>query len=57
MKEFEIEIKETLSRIIEIKAKSENDAFLKVKKMYNNEEIVLDDSDFVDTEFIKNEDS
>jgi DpnD/PcfM-like protein len=57
MKQFEIEIKETLSRIIKIKAISENDAFSKVKKMYHNEEIVLDDSEFVDSEFIKNEDS
>jgi DpnD/PcfM-like protein len=57
MKEFEIEIKETLSRIIKINAISENEAFLKVKKMYHDEEIVLDDSEFVDTEFIKNEDS
>jgi len=57
MKEFEIEIKETLSRIIKIKAISENEAFSKVKKMYRDEDIVLDDSDFVETEFIKNEDS
>jgi len=31
MKTFEIEIKETLSRIIEVKAETENEAFTRVK--------------------------
>ncbi len=55
MKTFEIEIKETLSRIIEVKAETENEAFLIVKQMYQDEEIVLDSSDYVDTEYIKND--
>ena len=54
MKTFEIEIKETLSRTIEVKANSENEAFDMVKQMYRDEEIVLDDSDYVDTEYINN---
>ena len=57
MKTFEIEIKETLSRIIEVKAKTENEAFAIVKQMYNDEEIVLDSSDYVDTEYLKNNNS
>ena len=57
MKTFEIEIKETLSRIIEVKAETENEAFTKVKQMYKDEEIVLDSSDYVDTEYLKNDNS
>jgi len=53
MKTYEIEIKETLSRVIEVQANSEDEAFAQVKQMYNNEEIVLDSSDYVDTEYIK----
>jgi len=57
MKTFEIEIKETLSKIIEVKAENENDAFTRVKQMYNDEEIVLDSSDYLDTEYLKNDNS
>lgn len=53
MKTFEIEIKETLARVIEIDANSLDEAFEKVKQDYRNEKIVLDDSDYIDTEFIK----
>ena len=53
MKVFKIEITETLQRIIEIEAKNEEEAHRKVKEMYQEEEIVLDSSDFVETE-IKN---
>jgi len=53
MKTFEFEVKELLSRIIEVEAETENDAYLKVKEMYKNEEIVLDSSDYVDTEINK----
>ncbi|MBK7986880.1 MAG: DpnD/PcfM family protein [Ignavibacteria bacterium] len=56
MQTFKIEVKETLSRIIEIEANSEDEAYLKVKGMYRNEEIVLDENDFVDTDFIEIED-
>lgn len=50
MKIFKIEVKETLSRIIEIEAYSNDEAVLKVKEMYQKEEIVLSSDDFVTTE-------
>jgi len=53
MKTFEFEIQEVLSRNIEIKARTEDEAFQKVKEMYQKEEIVLDSSDYVDTEINK----
>jgi hypothetical protein len=53
MKTFEFEIKELLARTIEIKAHTEDEAFLKIKEMYQKEEIVLDSSDYVDTEINK----
>ncbi len=56
MNTFKIEVKETLSRIIEIEAISEDEAYFKVKEMYRNEEIVLDENDFVETDFIEIED-
>ncbi len=53
MKTFEFEIQEILSRNIEIEARTENEAYLKVKEMYQKEEIVLDSSDYIDTEIKK----
>lgn len=50
MKIFTIEVKETLSRIIEIEANSNEEAILKTKEMYASEEIVLDSDDYVSTE-------
>ena len=47
---FQVEITEMLQKIVSIKAESENAAYLTVKEMYRNEEIVLDDSDYIDTE-------
>ncbi len=55
MKTFKIEVKETLSRIIEIEANSVDEAFLKIQNLYKNEEIVLDANDYVETEFLKSE--
>lgn len=52
MKTFKIEIKETLSKIIEIEAADAYDALLKVQHQYKNEDIILDAADFVETEFI-----
>lgn len=45
MKTFEIEIKETLSKIIEIE-----DAIKKATLLYNNEEIIMSSDDYLDTE-------
>lgn len=55
METYKIEVKETLSRIIEIKATSEDEAFSKIRDLYRNEEIVLDSDDYVDTEFLISE--
>ena len=55
METFKIEVKETLSRIIEIEACSENEAFSKIQDLYNKEEIVLDADDYVGTEFLISE--
>lgn len=53
---YKIEVKETLSRIIEIEAKSIEEALLKVEEMYKNEEIILDSNDFIDAEILISED-
>jgi hypothetical protein len=47
MKIFQIGIEETLSRTIEIIATSADEAIIKVKEMYDNEDIVLSASDFI----------
>ncbi|HRN92091.1 MAG TPA: DpnD/PcfM family protein [Ferruginibacter sp.] len=56
METFKIEVKETLSRIIEIQANSMDEAYYRVREMYSKEEIVLDANDNVDTDFIEIED-
>jgi len=53
---FKIEVKETLSRIIEIDANCVDEAFSLVKAQCQNEEIVLEAVDFLDTGFLKLED-
>ncbi len=50
MKIFEIEIKETLSKIIEIEANSIEAAIEKATSLYNNEEIIISSDDYCDTE-------
>lgn len=50
---YQISIIETLEKIIEVNATSEEEVIEKVMKMYNDEEIVLDSFDYVDTEFNK----
>ena len=55
METFKIEVKETLSRIIEIEANSVDEAFSKIQNLYKNEKIVLDADDYVETEFLKSE--
>lgn len=53
METFKIEVKATLSRVIEIEANSADEAFLKIQDLYNKEEIVLDANDYVETEFLE----
>lgn len=48
---YQVEITETLQRTVEVEAESESEAISKVKEQYNNNEIELDSSDFIDTEF------
>jgi hypothetical protein len=55
METFKIEVKETLSRVFEIEAKSADEAFLKIQDLYKKEEIVLDAEDYIETEFLKSE--
>lgn len=50
MKTFEIEITETLQRVVEVEANSENEAYNLVIQQYKNEEIILDNSDLVSKE-------
>jgi len=49
MKKFRIEVIEVLSRIVETEAESEEDAVKAVRQKYQNSEIVLDASDYVET--------
>ena len=47
MQTFKLEIQETYSKIVEIEAETLSDALDIAHDMYNDEEIVLDASDFV----------
>ena len=51
MKLYQVEIMETLVRIIEVEAESKEDAITNVMEEYNNAELVLDADDFLDVEF------
>lgn len=53
METFKIEVKETLSRIIEIEANSDEEALLIIKELYKKQEMVLDSDDFTEAEFLK----
>ena len=47
---YKIEIRELLSRVVEIEASSAEEATDIVKEMYRREEIVLDGDDYLSTE-------
>lgn len=51
MKEFEVEVVETLIRIVTVEAMTEEDAIKFVTYDYNNAELVLDSDDFFDVDF------
>lgn len=51
MKKFNVEVVETLSRVVEVEAKTYEEAEAKVDEMYDNQEIVLDYNDLVDTSY------
>ena len=50
MEKFIIEITETLQKQVEVEAESYLDAIDKVDEMYNNQEIVLDHTNYIDHE-------
>lgn len=45
-----IEITETLQRQIEVEAQNESEAIKLIKEKYKNEEIILSEEDFIDSE-------
>ena len=49
-KTFKVEVKETLSRIVEVEAVDECEATNMVRSMYDSEEIVLDSDNYVGTD-------
>ncbi|KKN71233.1 hypothetical protein LCGC14_0422760 [marine sediment metagenome] len=51
MDEYEVEIEETLSRIVTVEAENSDDAEDKVREDYGNGDIVLDSDDFQDVNF------
>ena len=50
-KEYEIEIEETLQKVVKRKANSLNEAINIAKEKYSNEEYILDYQDYKGTEF------
>lgn len=54
-KTYKVTVTETLQRTITVNAEDELDAVQKVQNMYNNEEIVLDSEDHINTDIdVKN---
>lgn len=49
-REYQVEITETLQKIVTVKAESPNDAWKMVREMYSDEEIVLTSEDYIDTD-------
>ena len=52
LKTYQVEIIETMSRVVEIVAEDDSSAILKAKEKYRNEDIVLYPDDMIDTKFI-----
>ena len=51
-KYYSVKIREVLAELVDIKANSPEEAEDKARQMYRDEKIVLDSSNYVDTEFI-----
>ena len=51
MKKFDVEITETLQRMVSVEAASQEEAEKIVTKAWNNEDYVLDSADFVGVDF------
>jgi len=52
MKNYKIEVQETLSKVVNVQASSEEEALIIIKDKYQKEEIVLEPDDFVNVEYI-----
>ena len=52
-KEYEIEIEETLQKVVKIKANSLNEAINIAKEKYSNEEYILDYQDYKGTSVLE----
>jgi hypothetical protein len=50
MGKYEVEITETLQKIVAIHVDNEDAAFQNVKGMYKSEKIILDSHDYIDIE-------
>lgn len=50
--EYQVEIRETLSSVQSIEAESMEDALYEAEQRYRNEDVVLDDSNHIETEYI-----
>lgn len=48
---IKVEITEILQRTVEVDAADINDAVEKVEELYKNEDIILDSSDYITTDF------
>lgn len=51
LKTYQIEIVETMSAIIDIKAEDDSSAIIQAQEKYRNEDIELNYDDLVDTKF------
>ena len=51
MKKYLVEITETSQRQVTVTANSREEAEQKIKERYDNEEIVLNENDYVDVDF------
>lgn len=51
MNKYKLEITETSQKNIEVQASTEKEALDKIRKQYKEEKIILDSSDYVDTDF------
>jgi len=51
MAKFKVQVIETLSKVIEVEANSEVEANVILSQKYHDEEIILDSSDHLSTEF------
>ena len=47
---FKVEITETLQKVVDVVADNEDTAIDMVRQLYRAEEIILNDSDYVDSE-------